>query len=79
MCLATKAYLIGRSLCNTLHRPLKVHTIESERLFDIKYSLILCKQNRNPTSPYILFKLIIVFFLVEEERDQLNGMGNVCA
>lgn len=78
MCLATKAYLIGRSLCSTLHRPLKVHTIESERLFDIKYSLILCKQNRNPTSPYILFKLIIVF-LVEEERDQLNGMGNVCA
>lgn len=78
MCLATKAYLIGRSLCNTLHRPLKVHTIESERLFDIKYSLILCKQYRNPTSPYILFKLIIVF-LVEEERDQLNGMGNVCA
>lgn len=32
MCMATKAYLLGRTLCNTSNRSLKVYTFESERL-----------------------------------------------
>lgn len=63
MCMATKAYLLGRSLCNASHWPLKVYTFESERLFElffcIEYSLKIFKQNKNHTSPYILLKLII--------------------
>lgn len=73
MCMATKAYLLGRTLCNTSNRSLKVYTFESERLFDIEYSLKLFRQNKNHRSPHILFKLI--FFFVEEERHHLNGMG----
>lgn len=61
MCMATKAYLLGRTLCNTSNRSLKVYTFESERLFDIEYSLKLFRQNKNHRSPHILFKLI--FFL----------------
>lgn len=61
--MATKAYILGRSLCNASHIALKVYTFESERslelYFCIKYSLKLFKQNKNHTSPYILLKLII--------------------
>lgn len=38
MCMATLAYLLGRTLCNTSNRSLKVYTFESERLFDIEYA-----------------------------------------
>lgn len=79
MCMATKAYLLGRSLCNASHWPLKVYTFESERLFElffcIEYSLKLFKQNKNHTSPYILLKLII---FCRRRKTYLEWNGKSC-
>lgn len=65
ICLATKT-------CNASHRRLKVY-IFIECLFDIDCSLKLLRQNKNHTSPHILF---FQFIIVEEETHHLNGTGN---
>lgn len=78
-CMASKAYLLGRSLCNTSHRPLKVYTFESERLFELyfctEYSLKLFKPNKNHASSYMLFKLI---FVGRRRKTSLEWNGKYC-
>lgn len=72
MCLATKAYFLRRSLCNTSHRPLKAYILLNACLI-LNTALKLFKQNINHTLPHILFQLVIV---EEETTHHLNGTGN---